>query len=65
MCVLCAGACLIVLPWVHRWLGVQGGKSGEGLECHIEHEVSLDGLAVGWGIGNKKKSPEECCQACR
>ena len=43
----------------------QGDRSGEGLACNIEEHVSLDGLAVGWGIGNKKQTPEECCQACR
>lgn len=59
--------CLLASPTAVAWraLHPHGGKSGEGLDCHTEENVSLDGLAVGWGIGNKKDSAEQCCQACR
>ncbi|GJP53490.1 hypothetical protein CLOM_g12653 [Closterium sp. NIES-68] len=59
--------CLEGSPTNRLWWSMhpQGGKSGEGLECHVEREVSLDGLAVRWGIGHKTTTPEQCCQACR
>mmetsp|Transcript_1104 Transcript_1104/g.3307 ORF Transcript_1104/g.3307 Transcript_1104/m.3307 type:complete len:89 (+) Transcript_1104:177-443(+) len=32
---------------------------------HMEEEADYDGLAVGWGINNKKQSALECAEACR
>ncbi|CAI5963760.1 unnamed protein product [Closterium sp. NIES-64] len=59
--------CLEASPTNRMWWSMhpQGGRSGEGLDCHMEREVSLDGLAVRWGIGHKTTTPEQCCQACR
>ncbi|CAI5503596.1 unnamed protein product [Closterium sp. Naga37s-1] len=59
--------CLEASPTNRMWWSMhpQGGRSGEGLDCHMEREMSLDGLAVRWGIGHKTTTPEQCCQACR
>lgn len=35
------------------------------LEAHIEQRADYDGVAVAWGIGNKKGSIEECAAACK
>lgn len=59
--------CLDESPTAKAWrkLHAEGGSSGAGLACNKETAVSIDGLAVGWGIDNKKATPEDCCQACR
>eukprot|EP00271_Cylindrocystis_brebissonii_P022552 TRINITY_DN8723_c0_g1_i1.p1 TRINITY_DN8723_c0_g1~~TRINITY_DN8723_c0_g1_i1.p1 ORF type:complete len:266 (-),score=27.49 TRINITY_DN8723_c0_g1_i1:426-1223(-) len=59
--------CLLNSPTAKAWreLHPQGGPSGSTLACNMERAVSMDGLAVGWGLTNKKTSPEACCQACR
>lgn len=41
-----------------------GGKQ-EDLVAHIEPASDYDGLAVVWGIGNKKTSAEECAAHCK
>lgn len=41
-----------------------GGKQSD-LVSHIEVGADYDGLAVVWGIGNNKTSPEECAEHCR
>lgn len=43
----------------------EGGKSGEGLDCHLEEGVLIDGLTLVRGAGNRKASAQDCCQACR
>eukprot|EP00854_Cymbomonas_tetramitiformis_P001395 gene1395-1998_t len=35
------------------------------MAAHIEDHADYDGLAVVWGIGNKKPSAEACADACR
>lgn len=35
------------------------------LVAHIEHNADYDGVAVAWGINNKKRNVEECARACR
>lgn len=37
----------------------------EELDCNVEENVSIDGLAVAWGPFHKKNSWEECCEACK
>ncbi len=58
--------CLIDSPSAKWWFDWEatGGKP-EDLVVHIELHADFDGLAVGWGIGNKKASAEECGEACR
>ncbi len=41
----------------------RGGKQTE-LIVHIEKGADFDGLAVAWGLGNKKASAEECAKQC-
>eukprot|EP00192_Tetraselmis_astigmatica_P019605 CAMPEP_0117651294 /NCGR_PEP_ID=MMETSP0804-20121206/2014_1 /TAXON_ID=1074897 /ORGANISM="Tetraselmis astigmatica, Strain CCMP880" /LENGTH=213 /DNA_ID=CAMNT_0005457259 /DNA_START=299 /DNA_END=940 /DNA_ORIENTATION=+ len=41
-----------------------GGQASD-LMVHMEEEADYDGLAVGWGINNKKQSALECAEACR
>ena len=33
--------------------------------CNVEEHVSLDGVAVAWGLTNKVDSAAACCDACR
>lgn len=33
--------------------------------CNLEEHVSLDGVAVAWGLTNKMDSAAACCDACR
>ena len=58
--------CLIDSPSAKWWFDWEaaGGKP-EDLVVHVERHADFDGLAVGWGIGNKKASAEECGEACR
>lgn len=49
--------------WWSRW--ESGGGQREDLIVHIEQNADYDGLAVAWGVGNKKASVEECGEACR
>ena len=45
--------------WKNYYL--KGGKQ-EDLIAHIEKGGDYDGLAVAWGLGNKKASAEECAK---
>ncbi len=58
--------CLVDSPSAKWWFDweASGGKPDD-LVMHIERHADFDGLAVGWGIGNKKASVEECGEACR
>ena len=58
--------CLVDSPTARWWFDweASGGKPDD-LIMHIEKNADFDGLAVGWGIGNKKASVEECGEACR
>ena len=49
--------------WQSKW-EAEGGKRAD-LVAHYERNADYDGLAVGWGIGNKKASIEACGEACR
>lgn len=48
--------------WWKKYYG-SGGKQLD-LVVHIEKGADYDGLAVAWGLGNKKKSAAECAQQC-
>ncbi len=58
--------CLVDSPSAKWWFDWEagGGKPAD-LVVHLERHADFDGLAVGWGIGNKKASAEECGEACR
>ena len=58
--------CLLDSPSAKWWFAWErmGGKAKD-LVMHIERNADFDGLAVGWGIGHKKASVEECGEACR
>ncbi len=36
----------------------------DNLQAHIEEAADYDGLAVVWGIGNKKATAEDCAAQC-
>lgn len=57
--------CLESSPTAKWWAAyyLRGGRQKE-LVAHIERAADYDGLAVMWGIGNKKASAEECAKAC-
>jgi len=60
-------ACLESSPtalWWKTWLERSRGDMQQ-LQVHFEYEADYDGLAVGWGINNKKASAQECAEACR
>ncbi|KAG1663396.1 hypothetical protein FOA52_011674 [Chlamydomonas sp. UWO 241] len=40
------------------------GFRQQDLVAHIEEMADFDGLAVGWGIGNKMATVEDCAAAC-
>lgn len=42
----------------------KGGKQSD-LVAHIEPASDYDGLAVVWGIDNKKMTAEECAEHCK
>ncbi len=49
-----------------KWWGeyyAAGGKQSD-LVVHIEKGGDYDGLAVAWGINNKKATAEECAAQC-
>jgi hypothetical protein len=51
----------------NKWFAdyyAKGGKQGD-LVAHIEPASDYDGLAVVWGINNKKKTAEECADHCK
>mmetsp|Transcript_18462 Transcript_18462/g.44105 ORF Transcript_18462/g.44105 Transcript_18462/m.44105 type:complete len:271 (-) Transcript_18462:395-1207(-) len=59
-------SCLENSPTAQWWIAWR--KSGGRLQdliVHMEPEADYDGLAVGWGINNKKATAEECAEACR
>lgn len=47
-------------PYPHTYQLLQ-----EDLIVHIERGADYDGIAVAWGMGNKKASLEECALACK
>eukprot|EP00195_Chlamydomonas_chlamydogama_P006959 CAMPEP_0202890758 /NCGR_PEP_ID=MMETSP1392-20130828/1065_1 /ASSEMBLY_ACC=CAM_ASM_000868 /TAXON_ID=225041 /ORGANISM="Chlamydomonas chlamydogama, Strain SAG 11-48b" /LENGTH=281 /DNA_ID=CAMNT_0049574389 /DNA_START=136 /DNA_END=978 /DNA_ORIENTATION=- len=57
--------CLEDSPTAKWWKDyyASGGRQ-EDLQVHIERASDYDGLAVAWGINNKKATPEECGAAC-
>ncbi|KAG2499241.1 hypothetical protein HYH03_002820 [Edaphochlamys debaryana] len=57
--------CLEDSPTAQWWNAYYagGGKQGD-LVVHIEKQADYDGLAVFWGINNKKNSVEECAAHC-
>lgn len=57
--------CLEESPTAKWWAAYYkaGGKQSE-LVVHIEKGADYDGLAVAWGLGNKKGSAEECALQC-
>ena len=58
--------CLVDSPSAKWWSDWEAsGGNPDDLVMHIERHADFDGLAVGWGIGNKKASVEECGEACR
>lgn len=59
-------ACLETSPTAKWWTGWIGdGGTPDELQVHFEYEADFDGLAVGWGINNKKATAQECAEACR
>lgn len=57
--------CLEDSPTAKWWVDyyAAGGNQGD-LVVHIEKSSDYDGLAVFWGINNKKKTVEECAEHC-
>lgn len=57
--------CLEDSPTAKWWAKfyAEGGKQTD-LVMHIEQSGEMDGLAVAWGLGNKKETAEECAQQC-
>ena len=57
--------CLETSPTAKWWNSYyeKGGKQAD-LIVHMEKGGDYDGLAVAWGLGNKKESAEECAKAC-
>ncbi|GLI68829.1 hypothetical protein VaNZ11_013371 [Volvox africanus] len=58
--------CLEDSPTAKWWAEyyASGGKQAD-LVVHIEKQADYDGLAVYWGINNKKASVEECAEHCK
>lgn len=56
--------CLRESPTAQWWQNTNP-DSIKDLVTHIEHRADYDGIAVAWGIDNKKSSVEECAAACR
>lgn len=56
--------CLRSSPTARWWLENQPDPVID-LITHIEHSADYDGVAVAWGINNKKESIEDCAKACR
>lgn len=54
--------CLKRSPTAQWW--AKQNPQPEDLDIHIERRADYDGLAVAWGIDNKKQSAEECAEAC-
>lgn len=55
--------CLRYARCAQWWQRTKPGPSD--LEAHYEEHADYDGLAVQWGIGNSKKSLQDCAQACK
>jgi hypothetical protein len=57
--------CLEKSPTAKWWESyyAKGGKQGE-LIVWMEKGGDYDGLAVAWGLGNKKETAEDCAKAC-
>jgi hypothetical protein len=57
--------CLETSPTALWWKAYyrRGGFQTD-LLAYLEHSSDVDGLAVVWGIGNKKASAELCAEAC-
>lgn len=56
--------CLRESPTAQWWYNAKPDPYKD-LVTHIEQRADYDGLAVGWGIDNKKATVEECAEACR
>lgn len=56
-------SCLRNSPTARWWAETK--PTPDDLVIHIERRSDYDGIAVAWGIGNKKRSVEECAEACR
>ncbi|KAG1671874.1 hypothetical protein FOA52_003441 [Chlamydomonas sp. UWO 241] len=57
--------CLEDSPTAKWWAAYYkaGGRQRD-LVVHIEKNAEFDGLAVAWGLGNKKATAEECAAQC-
>lgn len=59
-------ACLMDSPTAQWWqTHIISTNRYDDLVTHLEPHADYDGLAVFWGINNKKNSAEECAQQCR